>query len=90
MIERFMKETHMKNRADLDEHGLEDKLSEPSEATRKVLAAMKGDVVVLGAGGKMGPTLAMMLKKASDKKNIYAVSRFSDKDIRSRIERVER
>ena len=76
----------MKNRADLDEHGLEDKLSEPSEATRDVLVAMNGDIVVLGAGGKMGPTLAMMLKKASANKSIYAVSRFSDKDVRSRIE----
>jgi len=77
----------MTNRAELDEYGLEDRLSEPSEATRKVLAAAKGDIVVLGAGGKMGPTLAMMLNKASANKNIYAVSRFSDKNVRSRIER---
>ena len=76
----------MKNQAELDEHALEDRLSEPSEATRNVLAAMNGDIVVLGAGGKMGPTLAMMLKKASANKNAYAVSRFSDKDVRSRIE----
>jgi nucleoside-diphosphate-sugar epimerase len=47
---------------------------------------LNGDIVVLGAGGKMGPTLAMMLKKASDGKNIYAVSRFSDKGIKARIE----
>jgi nucleoside-diphosphate-sugar epimerase len=33
----------------------------------------------------MGPTLAMMLKKASPGKKIYAVSRFSDKPVRSRI-----
>ncbi|MFH1717900.1 MAG: NAD(P)-dependent oxidoreductase, partial [Planctomycetota bacterium] len=37
----------------------------------------------------MGPTLAMMLKKASSGKNIYAVSRFGDKDVRSRIERAD-
>ena len=69
-----------------DEHGLEEVLSEPTEATTKVVADLSGDIVVLGAGGKMGPTLAMMLKKASDGKSIYAVSRFSDKAARTRIE----
>jgi len=65
---------------------LEDILSEPTEATRKALAQTSGDIVVLGAGGKMGPTLAMMLKKASSDKNVYALSRFSDKAVRGRIE----
>jgi len=71
----------------IDENGLEDILSEPTEATKKIVAGIAGDIVVLGAGGKMGPTLAMMLKKASTAKKIYAVSRFSDKAVRSRIER---
>ena len=70
----------------LDERGLEDLLSEPTNSTRKVLADLTGDIVVLGAGGKMGPTLAMMLTKAAHKKNIYAVSRFSDKAAQARIE----
>ncbi|MBW8042520.1 MAG: NAD(P)-dependent oxidoreductase [Planctomycetes bacterium] len=70
----------------IDESGLEEILSEPTEATRKVVAALNGDVVVLGAGGKMGPTLAMMLKKASNGKNIYAVSRFSDKAVKTKLE----
>jgi nucleoside-diphosphate-sugar epimerase len=76
----------MKDIANLDERGLEDALSEPSEAVVQALAATAGNIVVLGAGGKMGPTLAMMLKKASPKKNVYAVSRFTDKAVRSRIE----
>ncbi len=71
----------------LGESGLEDVLSEPTDATRKVLADLSGDIVVLGAGGKMGPTLAMMLRKASTNRNIYAVSRYSDKAARARIER---
>ncbi|MHC4594592.1 MAG: NAD-dependent epimerase/dehydratase family protein, partial [Planctomycetota bacterium] len=71
----------------LDEHGLEDILSEPTDATRDIVAGLNGDIVVLGAGGKMGPTLVMMLKKASSSKNIYAVSRFSDKAVQTRIER---
>ena len=70
----------------IDERGLEDILSEPTEATKKVVATLNGDIVVLGAGGKMGPTLAMMLKKASSDRNIYAVSRFSDKAVKARIE----
>ncbi len=72
----------------IDESGLEDILSEPTEATRKVVAALNGDVVILGAGGKMGPTLAMMLKKASNGKNIYAVSRFSNKAVKANLEDV--
>ena len=73
----------------IDENGLEDILSEPTEATKKIVAGLSGDIVVLGAGGKMGPTLAMMLKKASANKRIYAVSRFSDKAVRSRIEQAQ-
>lgn len=69
----------------LDECGLEDWLSEPAPATRQMLAETPGDVVVLGAGGKMGPTLAMMVKKAAPEKTVYAVSRFSDKVLRERI-----
>ncbi|MHC4116477.1 MAG: NAD-dependent epimerase/dehydratase family protein [Planctomycetota bacterium] len=70
----------------LDESRLEDALSEPTDATGEVLATLSGDVVVLGAGGKMGPTLAMMLRKASPDRNIYAVSRFGDKAAKARIE----
>lgn len=77
----------MNNITALDESGLEDILSEPTEATIQALADLSGDIVVLGAGGKMGPTLAMMLKKASTGRQIYAVSRFSDRAVRGRIER---
>lgn len=75
--------------SELDENGLEDILSEPTEATKKVVAGLTGDIVVLGAGGKMGPTLAMMLRKASPDKRIFAVSRFSDNSVRSRIEQAQ-
>jgi nucleoside-diphosphate-sugar epimerase len=75
----------MMDASNLDERGLEDRLSEPAPATCQMLAETPGDVVVLGAGGKMGPTLAMMVKKAVPKKTVYAVSRFSDKSLRERI-----
>jgi nucleoside-diphosphate-sugar epimerase len=70
----------------IDENRLEDLLSEPTEQTRNAVATLTGDIAVLGAGGKMGPTLAMMLRKASGGRNIYAVSRFSSHAVRSRIE----
>lgn len=79
----------MDDLTELDESELEDILSEPSDATKEVLAKLTGDIVVLGAGGKMGPTLAMMLKKASANQNIYTVSRFSDTAVRRRIEQAQ-
>ena len=71
---------------ELNERALEDILSKPSEATKEILAGLDDDIVVLGAGGKMGPTISMMLKRASSDKKIYAVSRFSDEVVQSRIE----
>ncbi len=60
---------------------LEDTLSEPSEAIIETMAALQGDLLVLGIGGKMGPTLARMAKRASDlagvKRRVIGVSRFS-------------
>jgi nucleoside-diphosphate-sugar epimerase len=69
-----------------DERTLEARLSEPSEGTREILAQTQGDFVVLGAGGKMGPTLAMMLRKAVPGRRVLAVSRFSDRDVKARME----
>ena len=73
----------------LDEHGLENILSEPTDATKETLAKLNGDIIVLGAGGKMGPTLALMLKKAAPDKTIYAFSRFSDPAARSSLEQAQ-
>jgi len=70
----------------LDERALENILSEPADETKEIVSGLSGDIVVLGAGGKMGPTLSMMLKKASSEKNIYAVSRYGDENVRNRIE----
>jgi len=69
-----------------DVRELEDLLSQPTAVACKTLHETEGDIVVLGAGGKMGPTLAMMLHKAAPEKRIYAVSRFSDDDAKTRIE----
>ncbi|MBP7049434.1 MAG: NAD(P)-dependent oxidoreductase [Phycisphaerae bacterium] len=75
----------MMDMSQVDECGLEDLLSEPVSGTREALAQMAGDVAVLGAGGKMGPTLAMMAKKAAPEKVVYAVSRFTDRKVADRL-----
>ncbi len=58
-------------------------LSAPSDALVEDIKKIKGDIMVLGAGGKMGPSLCLLAKNAIDKagidKKVYAVSRGSDK-----------
>ena len=67
---------------------LEDLLSQPSDKVRDTLATLPGDIVVLGAGGKMGPTLAMMLKRAAPDRTVHAVSRFTDHAVQARLQDV--
>ena len=49
-----------------DVEHLEDLLSEPSPGVIDALARLQGDLVLLGVGGKMGPSLARMARRASD------------------------
>ena len=59
------------------ESELDDLLSAPGDATTLALARVPGDIVVLGAGGKMGPTLARMARRATaPDRRVVAVSRF--------------
>lgn len=59
------------------------RFTEPREETLTAMRQCPGDVVVLGAGGKMGPSLAAMLARAvdqlADRRRIFAVSRWSDR-----------
>ena len=57
---------------------LEEALSRPSPSLAAALARAPGDIVVLGAGGKMGPSLARMAKRADPSRRVIAVSRWSD------------
>lgn len=71
---------------------LEDRLSRPSEAAIAALRDLPGDIVILGAGGKMGPSLATMARRAADAagtpRRVVAVSRFnSDAAARALMER---
>ena len=49
-----------------DSGELEEMLSAPTPGVVRALGELPGDIVVLGAGGKMGPSLARMAKRASD------------------------
>jgi nucleoside-diphosphate-sugar epimerase len=64
-------------RAPRSDEELEETLSRPSPALSAVLGRLTGDLMVLGAGGKMGPSLARMAKRASPERRVIAVSRWS-------------
>jgi nucleoside-diphosphate-sugar epimerase len=69
---------------------LDDLLSEPSAAAIDGIRAADGDILVLGAGGKMGPTLARMARRAMDAAGLrfrtIAVARFSSSQLRHTLE----
>ncbi|HEU4563580.1 MAG TPA: NAD(P)-dependent oxidoreductase [Gemmatimonadaceae bacterium] len=63
---------------------LDELLSRPAPGVAEALARCSGDIVVLGAGGKMGPSLARMARRAAselgDGRRIIAVSRFGSRE----------
>ena len=64
------------------EEKLDALLTTPSPALIEDMKALSGDILILGAGGKMGPTLCVLAKNAiraaGVEKRVIAVSRFSD------------
>jgi nucleoside-diphosphate-sugar epimerase len=61
---------------------LEERLATPSLPDLEAMRRLPGDVAILGAGGKLGPSLARRVKRASQaagvKRRVIAVSRFSN------------
>jgi nucleoside-diphosphate-sugar epimerase len=61
---------------------LETLLSEPTDRLVGMMTRLDGDIIVLGASGKMGPTLARMARRATDSagrpRRVIAVSRSGD------------
>lgn len=74
-----------------DPDGLDVDLSLPSDADTELMRRLDGDVLVLGVGGKMGPTLARLARRAADRaarpRRVIGVARFSDPSVRPRLER---
>jgi nucleoside-diphosphate-sugar epimerase len=67
------------------ESELDEALSRPTEGVLATLRRHPGDVIVLGAGGKMGPSLSRMAKRGLEaigsSARVIAVSRFSSADL---------
>jgi nucleoside-diphosphate-sugar epimerase len=66
---------------------VEDFMTTPSEALIADLARIPGDIMVLGVGGKMGPTLARLAKRAAPGKRVMGVARFSEPGVREALVR---
>jgi nucleoside-diphosphate-sugar epimerase len=69
---------------------LEDLLSEPPQYLLEAWSKLPGDILVLGAGGKMGLPLCRMAKRAAQTcgtaGRVVAASRFSDASVASRLQ----
>ena len=71
----------MRGFADVAE--LEEFMTRPAAELRADLSGID-EILVLGVGGKMGPTLARMAKRAG--KRVIGVARFSEKGLRQKLE----
>jgi nucleoside-diphosphate-sugar epimerase len=70
-----------------DVEALETFMSEPTPGLVADLARADGDIIVLGVGGKMGPTLARMAKRAAPERRVIGVARFSEPGLRESLQR---
>lgn len=66
------------------QHELQQVMTEPSQALIQDVRCLKGDLMILGAGGKIGPTMAVKARRALDAAGshgkVYAVSLFDYPD----------
>lgn len=71
---------------------LEALLSEPTPQAIDAMRLVDGDLMLLGVGGKMGPTLARMARQASERagvrRRIIGVARFSDARVEQKLRAV--
>jgi len=73
----------MQRFADVEE--LEEYMTRPSAELRADLAGID-EILVLGVGGKMGPTLARMAKRAAPGARVIGVARFSERGLREKLQ----
>ena len=73
-----------------DEAQLEDVLSRPSRPLVEFITQVRSPLLILGAGGKMGPTLAVLAHRAAVEAGhslrVVAVSRFQNAAVRESLE----
>ena len=69
---------------------IEQLLSQPTAGAIAAVKGLDGDYMVLGVGGKMGTSLAVMLRRALDaagkSATVYGVSRFSRPEAKADLE----
>ena len=65
---------------------LEEFMSRPDPALVEDLASVEGDILILGVGGKMGPTLARLARRAAPGKRVIGVARFSEPGVEAKLD----
>jgi len=71
---------------------LEELLSRPDDKTAEAMASLEGDLLILGAGGKMGPSLVRLARRSCERagirKRIFAVARFTNSNLPAQLAEV--
>ena len=74
-----------------NEEQLDEMLSRPDDEVVEMFSRLHGDIIFLGVGGKIGPSLACMARRACDKagvrKKITGVSLFESKEQQEKLEK---
>lgn len=69
---------------------LEERLARPGIELIEMMKRLDGDIMILGIGGKMGPTMGRLavnaIKEAGVAKKVYGVARFSNQEERTKME----
>jgi len=69
---------------------LEELLSRPTPEVVECMRRLEGDLIVLGVGGKIGPSLARMARRASDqagvRRRVIGVARFSSSELPNQLQ----
>jgi len=68
-----------------DVEHLEDVMTSPNQQVIADFGGLEGDLIILGVGGKIGPTLARLAKRSAPDKRIIGVARFSEKGLRKKL-----
>ena len=60
-------------------------MTRPPAALVRDLESVEGDILILGVGGKMGPTLARLARRAAPDRRVIGVARFSDPAVEEKL-----
>ena len=68
-----------------DVEHLEETMTAPSAALVADMAKLSGGLIILGVGGKIGPTLARLARRANSNLHVIGVARFSERGLREKL-----